>query len=194
LDDKRDLVYICSGIRQMRRERIRSLLHFNLSGNVKGQDFMDISGQVSLISNKVQEILKEENGYFLVEISVRPGNSIKIYVDADKGATIDRLSGINRKLRRWLEEDIYPAGDFSLEVSSPGLDEPLKLDRQYVKNIGRQVDVLQMDGTRKQGCLKEVGDREILLEETRGKGKKKETIQHRISKGNIKATKIHIKV
>ena len=154
---------------------------------------MELKGQAEMIGTKLDQILEDEPGYFQVEVSIRPANNIKVYVDADGGAAIDRLSMINRKLYKWLEENMFPDGDFSLEVSSPGLDEPLKLDRQYVKNIGRFVEVLLTDGVKKEGKLKEVREDEILLEEYKGKEKKKETIQHSILKKNIKSTKIQIK-
>ncbi len=55
------------------------------------------------------------------------------------------------------EMAMFPAGDFSLEVSSPGLDEPLKMLRQYRKNIGRQVELTLQDGSKKEGKLLIVG-------------------------------------
>ena len=66
----------------------------------------------------------------------------------------------------------FPEGDFSLEVSSPGIDEPLVLNRQYVKNVGRKVEVTFLDETIKEGILKTVTDKDILIEWTEGKGKK----------------------
>jgi ribosome maturation factor RimP len=66
----------------------------------------------------------------------------------------------------------FPEGDFSLEVSSPGIDEPLILNRQYVKNMGRKVEVTFLDETIKEGVLKTVTENDILIEWTEGKGKK----------------------
>jgi ribosome maturation factor RimP len=80
-----------------------------------------------------------------------------------------------------------------LEVSSPGLDEPLKLRRQYLKNIGRGVEVTRIDGEKNEGKLLQVGETEIVVEEEKGKGKKKELVQHTIPFDNIKSTKIQIK-
>jgi ribosome maturation factor RimP len=87
---------------------------------------------------------------------------------------------------------LFPADDFSLEVSSPGLDEPLKLMRQYHKNTGRKVEVLLKDGVKTEGVLKEVTDAGIKVEETRGKNKKKEIIEHNFPFDLIKSTKIQI--
>lgn len=149
--------------------------------------------QVVTIEEKLNELLKELQGYFLVEISVKPTNNIKVFIDADQGAAIDQLSKINRALYKWVEENLFPNGDFSIEVSSPGLDEPLKLDRQYLKNIGRMVEIVLKNGLKKEGKLISVSENEIVIEEERGKGKKKEVIQHIILKEEIKTTKVQIK-
>src|SRR5205085_9253375 len=100
----------------------------------------------------------------------------------------------NRKLYREIEESgLFPNDDFSLEVSSPGLDEPLKLRRQYSKNIGRYVEVTMNDGGRKEGKLLDATETYMLIEEEKGQGKKKELVQHTISFDDVKTTKIQIK-
>jgi ribosome maturation factor RimP len=100
---------------------------------------------------------------------------------------------VNRKLYKLIEEQaFYPEGDFSLEVSSPGLDEPLKLHRQYLKNIGRNVEVIKLDGTKIEGVLKEALEDHIILEETKGKNKKRETVSHTIPSNNIKTIKVQV--
>jgi ribosome maturation factor RimP len=80
-----------------------------------------------------------------------------------------------------------------LEVSSPGLDEPLKLNRQYKKNVGRFVEVLLQDGSKREGKLTEATEDGIAVEWEEGKGKKKETKQESILFDQIKTTKIQIK-
>jgi ribosome maturation factor RimP len=94
--------------------------------------------------------------------------------------------------KRLEEAALFPNGDFSLEVSSPGLDEPLKLHRQYRKNIRRQVELVLQDGSKIEGRLVEVSEDGIIVEETRGKNKKKETINHTVLFENIKTTKIQV--
>jgi ribosome maturation factor RimP len=155
---------------------------------------MNTENQVITVEKKLSELLTELPGYFPVEISVRPTNNIKVFVDADQGAAIDQLSRINRALYKWVEENLFPNGDFSIEVSSPGLDEPLKLDRQYLKNIGRAVEIVLKNGLKNEGKLISVSENEIVIEEEKGKGKKKEVIQHIILKEEIKTTKIQIKI
>jgi ribosome maturation factor RimP len=154
---------------------------------------MNTENQVITVETKLDELLTELPGYFLVEIGVKPTNNIKVFLDADQGASIDQLSKINRALYKWIEETLFPNGDFSIEVSSPGLDEPLKLNRQYLKNIGRMVEIVLKNGLKKEGKLISVSENEIVIEEERGKGKKKEVIQHIILKEEIKTTKVQVK-
>lgn len=145
------------------------------------------------VESRIIELLAEMPGYFLVDVSIKPTNNIKVFVDADQGAAIDQLSKINRALYKWIEENLFPNGDFSIEVSSPGLDEPLKLERQYLKNIGRFVEVLMKNGVKKEGKLLSASENEIVVEEQKGHGKKKELIEHIILKQEIKTTKVQIK-
>jgi len=155
---------------------------------------MNTESQVTSIENKINGLLLEYTGYFLVEVNNRPSGNFKVIVDADQGADIDHLSRINRALYKWMEENFYPNGNFSIEVSSPGLDEPLKLDRQYLKNIGRNVEVVLKSGLKREGKLLSTDEHKIVVEEVTGKGKKMELVQHTILKEEIKSTKIQIKI
>ena len=87
---------------------------------------------------------------------------------------------------------MFPQGDFSLEVSSPGVDKPLKLHRQYLKNIGRNIEVTFNDGSKKEGKLLQATNEDIILEQINGKGKKAETQQLVIPFSNIKTTTVQI--
>ncbi|MEO7984718.1 MAG: ribosome maturation factor [Bacteroidota bacterium] len=150
--------------------------------------------QIQELERRVIGLIASEPNVFLVEIRIKPVNNIKVFIDGDQGVSIEKLVQYNRRLYRQLEEEnFYPTGDFSLEVSSPGLDEPLKLHRQYLKNIGRFVEVVDSEGTKTEGKLISATATGILIEETKGKGKKLETVQHTISFDNIKTTKIQIK-
>ena len=154
---------------------------------------MTIETQVEAVGRMVEGILADDPQYFLVEVKIRPTNNIKIFLDGDKGISIEKCVAYNRQLYKLIEESgLFPADDFSLELSSPGLDEPLKLLRQYHKNIGRKVEVLMKDGRKTEGVLKEVTDSGIVVEETRGKNKKQEIIQHNFSFDSVKSTKIQI--
>jgi ribosome maturation factor RimP len=147
--------------------------------------------QVQAIEQMVRNLLDEDPAYFLVEIKIKPTNNVKVFLDGDQGITIEKCIAINRALYRKMEETaLFPNGDFSLEVSSPGLDEPLKLFRQYKKNIGRPVEVLMKDGIKVAGKMIDVQESAIVVEEIRGKNKKKEVLQHNFLFDNIKSTKI----
>lgn len=154
---------------------------------------MTIDTQVQEVGRMVEALLADDPQYFLVEVRIKPTNNVKVFLDGDKGITIEKCISYNRQLYKVLEvSGLFPADDFSLEVSSPGLDEPLKLLRQYHKNLGRKVEVLLKDGIKTDGVLKEVTEAGIVVEETRGKNKKKEIIEHNFSFESIKSTKIQI--
>jgi ribosome maturation factor RimP len=148
---------------------------------------------VTEIEGLINNLLASEAGDFLVSVKIRPTNNIKIFVDSDEGMSIEKCVKYNRKLYAEIEEKaIFPDGNFSLEISSPGVDEPLKLHRQYVKNKGRNVLVTFKDGSEKDGQLLEVTETDIIIEQKTGKGKKAETYQHVIPFDNIKATIVQI--
>lgn len=154
---------------------------------------MSSEASIKIVEEFIRGFLAESPDCFLVEVKVKPTNNIKVFLDADEGISIAKCITVNRALYKFIEEKgLYPDGDFSLEVSSPGLEEPLKLQRQYVKNIGRNVEAITLDGTRVEGKLLSATAEEIVVEETRGKNKKKEVIQHTIFFNNIKTTKVQI--
>ena len=154
---------------------------------------MTIETQVLAIERMVEGLLSNDPQYFLVEVKIRTTNNVKVFLDGDTGISIEKCISYNRQLYKLLESSgLFPADDFSLEVSSPGLDEPLKLFRQYYKNMGRKVEVLLKDGVKTEGVLKEVTKSGIIVEETKGKNKKKEVIEHNFPFDLIKSTKIQI--
>ena len=155
---------------------------------------MDQTALIINLQERAKALIAAEKDLFLVEVRIKPTNNVKIYIDGDQGVSVDKLVSYNRKLYRQLEEEgVFPNGDFSLELSSPGLDEPLKLYRQYLKNVGRAVELLRIDGTKVEGILQAVSESQVELTETKGKGKKMEQHTHVIPFSDIKTTKIQIK-
>ena len=149
---------------------------------------------IQAVEDRLKDLLAGSPTHFLVEVRIKPTNNIKVFIDADEGVVLSDLINYNRKLYKQLEESgMFPNGDFSLEVSSPGLDEPLKLFRQYRKNIGRYVDVTMKEGSRVEGKLIDTTEDGIVVETETGKGKKKEIKQESILFDQIKQTKIQIK-
>ena len=154
---------------------------------------MEPSVLIDKVKAVIDPLLAEDQSYFCVQIKVKPTNNIKIFLDGDKGLPIERCTYFNRKLYKAIEEaGWFPEGDFSLEVSSPGVDEPLLLKRQYQKNIGRKVLVTTNDGVEKEGILLEVNEQGITLEWTEGKGKKALQQQMQIAFENIKSTIVQV--
>jgi ribosome maturation factor RimP len=122
-----------------------------------------------------------EGSSYLVDVNIGPGNRILVTIDNEQGVGIRECVAVSR----WIESQLdRETEDFSLEVSSPGLDQPFKVFRQYLKNIGREVEVKQTDGKKFSGILVAADEQTgiILEEEKREKveGKKtKQLVKHR---------------
>ncbi|HEY0065995.1 MAG TPA: ribosome maturation factor [Flavisolibacter sp.] len=168
-----------------RRERKRSLLLFH---------DMQKETVIQAVEQKLQALLADNPAHFLVEIRIKPTNNIKVFIDSDEGIQLSGLVNYNRRLYKLIEESgMFPDGDYSLEVSSPGLDEPLKIHRQFKKNVGRYVELQMNDGSSREGKLLEATEDGIIVETEEGKGKKKQVKQETILFTDIKTTKIQVK-
>jgi ribosome maturation factor RimP len=102
-----------------------------------------------------------EGDNFLVELTVKPGNKINILLDNDKGVSIADCVAMSRHVEFSLDRETE---DFELNVSSPGLDQPLKTLRQYQKYIGKQVEVLTKENKKLSGKLLKADENGIELE------------------------------
>jgi ribosome maturation factor RimP len=107
---------------------------------------------------------------FVVSVKVRPGNKIAVFMDADSNVSIADCAQLSRFIEAQLNRN---KEDFELDVSSAGLDSPLKLERQFKKNIGKQIKVVLKNGTVMVGMLAAVSADGFEFTETI-KGKKKE--------------------
>jgi ribosome maturation factor RimP len=136
---------------------------------------MDSQDLVSEIRKMAETQLKDASHFIVDVIATFKGNPGKVLVtvDGDKGVGIDDCADLSRDLSKALDETNLIPGAFNLEVSTPGLDQPLKSKRQYVKNIGRSVRVRLADKM-EEGKLTGVDDNGIQLMQTVGSGKKKE--------------------
>ncbi|MEM6736767.1 MAG: ribosome maturation factor RimP [Bacteroidota bacterium] len=117
------------------------------------------------IKEIVESILEEEN-LFLIEILIKGkiGNKkVLVFIDGDDGISIDQCSKVSRKLSAEIEAQDLIQGKYTLEVSSPGLDFPLILSRQYRKNVGRGLKVELMNGEKIEGKLIKVDEGKISL-------------------------------
>ncbi|HLO90630.1 MAG TPA: ribosome assembly cofactor RimP [Lentimicrobium sp.] len=103
-----------------------------------------------LLNKTVEEFLQSTD-IFVVDIKVKAGNKITILLDKDNGnITIDDCIKLNRKIESAFDRDVE---DYELMVSSAGVGQPLKLLRQYIKIIGKEVDIEYTDKTVAKGTL-----------------------------------------
>ncbi len=98
--------------------------------------------------------------HFLVFAEVRPTGKAIVEVDNDKAITLADLTAINQGLR---EEFGDALDDLELEVGSPGMGRPFRVLRQYIKHIGRVVEVKLADGRTVEGLLTAANDQGIQL-------------------------------
>jgi ribosome maturation factor RimP len=149
-------------------------------------------------SEFIKDILQEEltkHGLFLVEVKVGSGNHISVYADSMKGITVDECMMVSRFLEQKLDRE---KEDFELEVSSPGLSNPLKLPVQFEKNKGKMLDVIKTDGNKITGRLLETDPEAICLQseafvkDAKTHKKATETKEYKIKFNEIKTAKVVI--
>jgi len=150
---------------------------------------------MDIVQKQIEDWLAENLGdesLFLVEINLKKGAGqyrVEVILDGDDGISIDQCATISRQLGEYLEsEDVFDAA-YNIEVSSPGLGNPLIKARQYKNNIGRKVKVEYDDsGHRKSvtGILKEINDQVLVVE----KKEKKRTEEIEILFNTIVQTKV----
>ncbi len=123
-------------------------------------------GIENMIEEAVGRIFEEPDftDCYLIEVARSPSGVVTVYFDSDQGVTLAQCTVLSRRLNALLEEAGFDDPSFSLEVSSPGVDKPLMLWRQYPKHIGRQLKVLRTDGEEIQGILTAVNDETLTLD------------------------------
>lgn len=117
-----------------------------------------------MIEKKVVEQLVEEklasSKNYLVDVDIKPGNLIIVEIDNDEAVSIDDCVELSRYLEEHLDRDVE---DFELEVGSAGITSPFKVLRQYVKNIGNEVEILLKNGTKLTGVLKSADEKGLVV-------------------------------
>ena len=115
---------------------------------------------------ELELIIDEFPELFLVDLTVTVVSGKKLVlavIDSESGLPIEMCSSISRKLFAKIEEKDLIEGAFNLEVSSPGIDKPISLPRQYKKNIGRKLEIETLDGEIFEGELKKIEEQTIAL-------------------------------
>lgn len=113
------------------------------------------------VQELVDQYLATREDLFLIELKISADSNITVIIDGDQSVSLQDCLDVSRAVEFQLDREEH---DFSLQVMSPGLSEPLKLPRQFAKNVGRELDVLLNDDTKIQGELKIVGVDSITLE------------------------------
>jgi ribosome maturation factor RimP len=125
---------------------------------------MDVAGKIK----ELAESVLQEAEHFIVDVLYferqRPAK-VMVIVDGDNGVTIDTCADVSRKLAALMDERNVLDNAYILEVSTPGIDHPLRMKRQYFKNAGRQFKVHRKDKSIVQGKLEEVSDDKLTIRE-----------------------------
>jgi ribosome maturation factor RimP len=133
----------------------------------------------------------EGSDRFAVSVAVRSDNRIRIFIDSDTQVFIEHCIELSKFIESQLDRETE---DFELNVSSSGLDQPYKLSRQYIKNIGREVSVLQKDNSKIEGTLIEADTEGFIVKETTKVKKVVTETTHKFLYSDIKETKEIIKI
>lgn len=149
-----------------------------------------------LVKQLIDEAIAENPALFLVDWKISPDNSIEVLVDGDEGLSIEEIVRISRHVEHNLDRE---EADFSLNVSSAGVGNPLVLPRQYQKNIGRTLKITKTDGAKDfEGELVSADEEGVLLKWTArepkpvGKGKHDVEKQEKINYSEIKKAIVKI--
>lgn len=141
---------------------------------------------------KVQSVVSQElegTDLFLVDLKIGKDNKISVFIDGDNGVTIQNCIDLSRKIESNFDREVE---DFELSVFSSGVGEPLKLNRQYKKNIGRNIEVItNEEGETIVGELLMVDEEKIVVR-IQPKKKKDPIVEKEIFIDNIKESKIII--
>lgn len=118
------------------------------------------------IRQQILTFISELNpAVFVIDMKLREGRvrRFNLTVDTDDGINMATIGEINRALGRWMDEQNIFDFEYAMEVSSPGVGEPLILQRQYKKNIGRNLRVVLKEGGEAYGQLTSIDDDGIMI-------------------------------
>lgn len=145
--------------------------------------------------NTVKTVVEEwlsGNDYFLVDVTFTPDDRIVVEIDHADGVWIEDCAELSRFMQERFGDEL---GDYELEVGSAGIGQPFKVEQQYVNHIGKEVEVLNADGKKVQGVLKQVDGRNFVVsvkEKQKLEGKKRPQlveVDKTYNMDNIKYTK-----
>ncbi|MFL9834784.1 ribosome assembly cofactor RimP [Chryseobacterium terrae] len=112
------------------------------------------------IETLLNDFLQTREDLFLIDLKFSAGDDITVILDGDNGVTVQDCLDASRAIEFNMDREEH---DFSLQVMSAGLSEPLSIPRQYAKNIGREIEVLLNDSSKIEGELAKVDEEKITL-------------------------------
>jgi len=113
------------------------------------------------VTELLNKALEKNDSLFLIDLSISKGNQIHVIIDGDNGVSVKDCIAVSREIEHNLDRE---ENDFSLEVASAGVSEPLTILRQYKKNLGRKLKVKTLAGDDIEGVLAIVDQNEIKLQ------------------------------
>jgi len=113
-----------------------------------------------LVVTKIVEDFLSSSDNYPVSIEIKPDNAITITIDNDRAVSIDDCIALSTYVESKLDRE---KEDYALEVSSAGLGQPFKIQRQYRKHVGKEIEVLTRSGSKHTGILKAVDEEKIVL-------------------------------
>jgi ribosome maturation factor RimP len=146
--------------------------------------------QVTQIEQLANQFLEAHPQLFVVDVKVKIGNKISVRIDSDEHVLIENCKALSKYIEENLDRE---KEDFELEVSSAGIDFPLVNVRQYIKNVGRTIQLTTIEGTQLKGALVSANQQEICIaNEKKQKGKKATTEEVVVANERIKEIKVII--
>ncbi|MDX1912749.1 MAG: ribosome maturation factor [Saprospiraceae bacterium] len=127
---------------------------------------MELTERIALLLEEKFATDEAFSDCFIVGLDLKPGQQLYVFADSDSGMTFEKCQKLSRYLESHLDENGWLGESYLLEVSSPGIDRPLKFPRQYAKNIGRTLWVRTLDKTEHEATLKSTDDMQIVLTQT----------------------------
>ncbi len=112
------------------------------------------------IERLLEDFLENREDLFLIDLKISANDDVTIILDGDEGVTLQDCLDASRAVEFNMDREAH---DFSLQVMSAGLSEPLSMPRQFKKNIGRSLDILLQNDTRIEGELTKVEEDSITL-------------------------------
>ena len=152
---------------------------------------MDKLTQLKEVIEKEINTYFENTDLFLVDIKVLTNGKIEVFADGKINITIDECAKISKHIHQFLEENNLMNDNLSLDVSSPGMDEPLKVATQFQKQLNKKVDVVLKSGLKITGELISANEKEIVVKETIIIKKIENIEEHTFSFDEIKSVKKH---